>query len=174
MSNYHPSAPVKHVLGRYLMSLSHIVVFTILISTVLPLVSCNPSCKSESAVNNSVPSNMVSLTCYKNQSIIVSNKITGSGIIDLTRIGQSSVDYRWRFWGQGRSTEQRGENVSELTKMIKLDESLAVTRAHGFLLLGNMRLRWTSGSNDYIRVWYKPDVTTINILSDVEFENLNP
>jgi hypothetical protein len=109
-----------------------------------------------------------------NEMLVMSNKTVGLAFVDLTRVEKNSVDYRWRSWVPNQSKEQTGKGSSTIAQ-IKIGDDNTIFMGDGcFLKIGDARMTWDVGGDDYIWVFYQPSVTSVCILSDTNFATLTP
>jgi hypothetical protein len=142
------------------------------ISVVIIILS---SCKkSESAAVKSLQVFRVQQKLCMDEMLVLSNKTMGVTFVDLTRIEKMSVDYRWRLWAPNQAKEQTGKGSSTISR-IKLGKDNTLYMGGGCLLkIGDARVRWDIGGDDYIWVFYQLGVTTVCILPDTNFDTLTP
>jgi len=105
--------------------------------------------------------------------IVVSNKMIGVTFVDLTRIINNSVDYRWRRWLPNQTKEETGKGSTTIRR-IKIGDDFTIMGPGTVLKIGNAGVRCDVGGDDYIYVIFQVGVTSVCILPDTNFETLTP
>jgi hypothetical protein len=131
-------------------------------------------CGNKSKENHDFYKNKTAIEVNINQMLFACTE-NGASLIDLTKIEDCSVRYRWRSWSKGHTNELSGCGMSmqEVRPIIKVgNSSFGISSNMVFgLAAGRVNLLWTPGSSNTVWLYYSPKKTVVRLLSDVEFES---
>jgi hypothetical protein len=131
------------------------------------------SVRSKNAVQKSVRPSLRQQKLCLDEMIVVSNKMIGVTLIDLTRIKNNSVDYRWRRWLPNQTKDETGKGATTIRR-IKIGDDFTIMGPGNVLKIGKAGVLCDVGGDDFIYVMYQVGATSVYILPDTNFETLTP